>query len=72
MTRSLSDMSCDARREAAGSHMPDFVRHLVEGRMAIDLRLGRLEHHARASAGSEAVIAFDGTTQIDRPSPRRV
>src|SRR4051794_25616708 len=28
------------------SHMPDFVRHLVEGRMPVDLGFRRLEHHA--------------------------
>src|ERR1700758_4840084 len=28
------------------SHMPDFFRHVVKRRMAVDLGLSRLEHHA--------------------------
>src|SRR3978361_1161063 len=28
------------------SHVPDFLGHVVEGRMPVDLGLRRLEHHA--------------------------
>src|SRR5262245_7493811 len=35
------------RRLSSDSHMPDFVRHLVERRVPIDLRRRRLEHQAR-------------------------
>ena len=51
--------------------MPDFVGHIVERRVPVDFRFRRLEHHA-LSDGSDAVIALDGTTQIESPSPRRV
>ena len=53
------------------SHMPDLVRHLVKGRVAVELAAGRPEQLilvGRIGGGD----GLDGTTQIDTLSPRRV
>lgn len=51
--------------------MPHFVGDVEEGRVAVDLTFGRIEKRP-LSDGTEAVIAAEGTTQIDTPSLRRV
>src|SRR3954462_685460 len=35
-----------ARNDGGDSHVPDFVRHVIKCRMAVNLGFCRLEHHA--------------------------
>ena len=58
-------------RGATASHVPHFVGDLVEGRVAVDLGVRRLEQRALVD-GLEAVMSAEGTTQIETPSLRRV